>query len=248
MSKARSIVEYFTKSTQAMDKLLNFQRTTTMVQYATADRALKVIQDINTRWWSTFRMLRRLLFLKPAIMALEASGQVSCVTLESYQWEILEQILKCLEPLAGVQRILEGQDYPTGSLAPFCMDKVRQSYKDMINDTETHPAVVSLALTLLEDFETRYKFESGKLKYPGSLVITAFMNRYTHLHQFLFMAALLDPRMKGNLKKIMASDDYDELIDDVVDVMTMKHAELIVGEEEVRLRVISFIILFTYSF
>jgi hypothetical protein len=48
MSVCRSIVNFFNSSTQAMAKLLSKQQ---------AGRAVKPIQDVATRWWSTYSMV-----------------------------------------------------------------------------------------------------------------------------------------------------------------------------------------------
>jgi hypothetical protein len=56
MKMAREVVEYFTKSTQAMNKLLNAQKNSQHEKYV-GRNPLKPLQDVRTRWWSTWRML-----------------------------------------------------------------------------------------------------------------------------------------------------------------------------------------------
>ena len=58
MKKAREICEYFCKSTQAMNKLKNQQQA---VNPEDDKPPLKILQDVQTRWWSTWRMINRLL-------------------------------------------------------------------------------------------------------------------------------------------------------------------------------------------
>ena len=50
-----SIVEFFNKSTQAMTKLKQNQTNSTVPEYEKQATALGVLQDVVTRWWSTFR-------------------------------------------------------------------------------------------------------------------------------------------------------------------------------------------------
>ena len=116
MALARKLIEYFTKSNQAMEMLLDFQRTANLTQYKNLSHPLKAIQDVITRWWSTWRALMRLRFLRAAICALVASNQVDCKNLCDYQWEVLHKIEMALEPLAIAQRVFEGGGYVTGSL------------------------------------------------------------------------------------------------------------------------------------
>jgi len=92
MKKLRSIVGYFEKSTQATSKLLNFQSKSDVKEYKEQPRPKKLLQDVVTRWWSTYRMLRRARFLKKAIMGLLAAEEVSCDTMSASEWAILHQI------------------------------------------------------------------------------------------------------------------------------------------------------------
>jgi len=55
MSACRTLVNFFNSSSQAMDKLLAKQ---------SIGRAVKPIQDVSTRWWSTWSMCERLIRLK----------------------------------------------------------------------------------------------------------------------------------------------------------------------------------------
>ena len=235
MALARKLIEYFIKSNQAMEMLLDFQRTANLTQYKNLSHPLKAIQDVITRWWSTWRALRRLRFLRAAICALVASNQVDCENLCDYQWEVLHQIEMALEPLAIAQRVFEGGGYVTGSLLCYGLFTIRQSYQSVIDNQNTLPVVTSLTVTLLEDFEARYNFEGGMLVYPSSNVTTSRMNRYNTVHQYSFVAALLDPRMKGNLKTIMSAEHYEQLLEDVLDIMVTQEervvAERLAAEE-----------------
>jgi hypothetical protein len=47
MSACHSVVQFFNSSSQAMGKLLSKQQ---------IGRAVKPIQDVATRWWSTYSM------------------------------------------------------------------------------------------------------------------------------------------------------------------------------------------------
>ena len=63
MSKARKIVEYFNKSTQQTSKLLNFQKESNLAIYSGHGFCTKkLLQDIITRWWLLYCMLKWLRF------------------------------------------------------------------------------------------------------------------------------------------------------------------------------------------
>jgi hypothetical protein len=92
MSKARIIVEYFNKLTQQTSMLLNFQKESNLAIYSGHGFcAKKLIQDIITRWWLSYCMLKCLRFLKPALMCLYAAKEITCDMLDYDQWVVLEQ-------------------------------------------------------------------------------------------------------------------------------------------------------------
>ena len=100
LKKARAIIGYFESSTQAMGKLLDFQRNSTIEEYKNQKKPKKPLQDVVTRWWSTYRSLRRLRWLKKAIKGLIATGEVSIGDLSADEWLCLHQIEIVLETMA----------------------------------------------------------------------------------------------------------------------------------------------------
>ena len=61
-----------------MEKLLDFQKTTDIRMYKEQENLKKPLQDVETRWWSTYRSIRRLRFLKKAIKSLIAAEEITC--------------------------------------------------------------------------------------------------------------------------------------------------------------------------
>ena len=114
MKCARGVNAFFEYSTQAMSQLLGIQRQGGIARYARQFTAVKTLQDVVTRWWSTFRSLKRLCWLKPAINTLKAQELITCDIPSDEQWVILHQIEISLQTMAGWQRALEGES----SLAP----------------------------------------------------------------------------------------------------------------------------------
>jgi hypothetical protein len=105
MSKARKNVEYFNKSTQQTSKLLNFQKESNLAIYSGHGFfAKKVLQDVITRWWLSYCMLKHLRFLKPALMCLYAAKEITCDMLDYDQWVVLEQIEITLKKIGMFQR------------------------------------------------------------------------------------------------------------------------------------------------
>jgi hypothetical protein len=104
MKKMRAMNGYFESSTQAMNKLLDFQSATEIEEYKGQAKPKKTIQDVVTRWWSTYRSMRRLRFLKKAIKSLIASELIKCDDLSNDEWMVLHQVELTLETMADYQR------------------------------------------------------------------------------------------------------------------------------------------------
>ena len=223
MAKMQSVVGYFESSTQAMTKLLDFQRTSHLSIYKN-QRPKKPLQDVVTRWWSTYRSITRLRFLKKAITSLLVVGEIECEHISKEEWLVLDQLQILLETMAHFQRILEGESYVTGSLVPVAVFQIRQGYVEVIECDDTDPSVKSLAKVLLTDFDNRYApacSDSGKVKYHREDTIGKY-NRYIGIHQYFFVASFLDPRVAPLLSDMMTPDDYNMLKSDVIDFMVAK--------------------------
>ena len=132
MAKLRSIIGYFEKSTQATTKLLDFQRNSGINEYKD-QQPKKLLQDVITRWWSTFCSLWRARFLKKAILGLLAAEEVLCESMLPDEWPILHQIEIILETMARFQRVLEGESYVTASLVPVTVFQIRKGYEAAID-------------------------------------------------------------------------------------------------------------------
>ena len=193
LKKLRAIIGYFDSSTQAMDKLINFQKTTDVKQYKELKgKGLKPLQDVPTRWWSTHRSLSRMRFLNKAIRALLAAKEITCVDLTDAEWLVLHQIEMLLETMAYFQRTLEGESYVTISLVSVTVYQIRAAYVEAIKCNATDDAVKKLAKTLLEDFDNRYHPEDkneGTLSYNsddtlGKSIVTSVCISTSSLHLF----------------------------------------------------------------
>jgi hypothetical protein len=64
ISKARKIVEHFSKLTQQTAKLVNFQKESNLQTYsAPGSCPKKLLQDAVTRWLSSYQILKHLRLL-----------------------------------------------------------------------------------------------------------------------------------------------------------------------------------------
>jgi len=87
-------------------------------------RAVKPIQDVTTRWWSTYAICDQLLRLKMYLCLLENEGALTCILTDS-QWCIVRGLHILLKPFMIAQKLLEGQTYVTISIVTYIIYKIR---------------------------------------------------------------------------------------------------------------------------
>ena len=101
MKKAREIVQYFNKSTQATKKLKDQQHESSLTKYSGQPK--NILQDVKTRWWSTYRMLKRLRFLREAILHFFVenpnANEANTMTITAQEWKIYYQIEVALKTM-----------------------------------------------------------------------------------------------------------------------------------------------------
>ena len=189
-----------------------------MPMYSELRKPLTILQDVRTRWWSTWRMIRRLRFLRPAIGSLIGGGEVDCGSLSDAQWKVLEHVQGALTEASHVQRYLEGEKYVTASLVPRFIHKIRSTYTNMVDDDKVPEPVRRLVKLMLEDLDKRWIPLNGKIQFKKNIE-RGEMNRYIHIHPYFFYEAFLDPRMKDDLRNIMSGENYLELEAAILDEM-----------------------------
>ena len=228
MRKLRVMIGHFEHSTQATAKLLSAQAASDSPAFK--DKApRKLLQDVVTRWWSTFRALRRARILSRIIQSLVVLGEIDCELPTSEEWAILHQTELALETMAYFQEALEGEKYVTASLVPIAVFQVRKTFLKVTNNQEMLAPVRDLTRILLADFDKRYiptADESGtKLSFKWGASVGA-RNRYNTVHHFFFVAAFLDPRVKKMLKKLfMTANDYQLLRREIRKLMEAEAAK-----------------------
>ena len=108
MAQARGFVAHFSHSALEEESLLAFQRR----RQGGNGKVLKLLQDVTTRWWSTFTMLERLMESKPTLQAMKLMEETS-VELSPETWEIIRLGSIVLKPFKAVQLMMEGEKYIT---------------------------------------------------------------------------------------------------------------------------------------
>ena len=77
---------------------------------------MSILQDVPTRWSSTFTSAMRLVYLKPTIKLDEMLEPNISPLMEDLDRSILEKVCTVLTPFQKLQKLFEGENYVTGSL------------------------------------------------------------------------------------------------------------------------------------
>ena len=215
MKAARVRVGHFSSSTQALDLLKRQQEI-----LRPGEQPLAVVQDVTTRWWSTYKMVKRLNLLMPCIDSLFAGGQVSASgesrQLTEMQKKILVQAEKVLEPIAVFQEMLEGEKFVTLSLVPFGVYTICLELQKFAASNQLGEPVKHLASVLLNDF-VRKRYGDGSWVFHEEVVVGR-LNRYVSLHPIAIVVAALDPQFK-TLSPYVPKDDHTRVWDYVLKLM-----------------------------
>lgn len=116
IEKCRRIVSHFNHSSQACDKLKKVQEL--FPPEGTKEKELLPVQDVVTRWNSTYYMVKRLLQLKESITSYSSvEEKLKENRLDDNEWKRMELLRNLLKPFNRCTQILSQEEYP--SLSSF---------------------------------------------------------------------------------------------------------------------------------
>lgn len=182
IKKCRKIVGHFKRSEQASRYLSKCQETCGVVQHS-------LIQDIETRWNSTFLMLERLIEQKNAInlYSIEHGG---IETLNNAEWELATNIINVLKNFYEATLDVSSDDACVSLIIPliFMLNGKLQSKDNDVNDKNENDnnSILKMKQKLLESLNKRFAYIKN-----STLLLTA---------------TLLDPRFKT---KYLTSDEIE---------------------------------------
>lgn len=110
ISTARRIATHFNHSSLACSKLIEIQQEINM-------ELKKIIQDVQTRWNSTFYMLERLLHLRRCV-TIYLTENSSLNNLTNNQWDLLQSVLDLLRPFEEVTKLMSNTESIISEVIP----------------------------------------------------------------------------------------------------------------------------------
>ncbi|XP_059183544.1 E3 SUMO-protein ligase ZBED1-like [Centropristis striata] len=202
LGAARHLVEHFKRSELASTKLKMKQEQMNVKQHA-------LIQDVSTRWNSTFHMIERLLEQRWPLTATLSDPDVTprgkhYFDLKPEQWKLLEKLKQGLAPFETATVYLSGQQYTTISGLPQVVKGLTRAVHQSQFETSSGKSFISSA-------------ERGITQRWGSLCTVSGDKENPVL-----LAAALDPRYK-KLKFLTPEDGIR--LQGSIEVLAVKEAK-----------------------
>ncbi|XP_053994525.1 E3 SUMO-protein ligase ZBED1-like [Hylaeus volcanicus] len=145
--KCRAIVTFFSKSTTAKEKLVTVQK-----RINNDGTPLQLIQEVDTRWNSTYEMFARFLRLQESLnIILCEEGTPDNLNVE--EWSFLQTVTLVLEPFKDATEDLSGELYPTISTYYPIYFALLHVLEELTGDSTVLNISNSLRNTLKERFQ-----------------------------------------------------------------------------------------------
>eukprot|EP00102_Acyrthosiphon_pisum_P019064 XP_016656274.1 PREDICTED: zinc finger BED domain-containing protein 1-like [Acyrthosiphon pisum] len=194
LDRVKAIVTHFRKSTVANNKLHTYQINNGISQ------PKKLIQDVQTRWNSTFYMISRFVELEDSIRGTLGLLDKAPENLKGEEWVILKEMCQVLKPFEEATRVVSGEKLMTASLVivlsqglvDVCSKMSKMNYNPRVLDI-----VNKLLCTMLEK-DTWKNLEKSRT---------------------LRRSTFLDPRFK-NIPFLHSTSILETTKDDIIENLT----------------------------
>ncbi|XP_071653434.1 E3 SUMO-protein ligase ZBED1-like [Temnothorax longispinosus] len=172
IAEVKSIVSVTKRSVVASDELKQLQ----IRDGKTDSTALKLKQDVPTRWNSTYYMIERFLELKDYIYPVLLTCRTAPTALSREEINILEDTVRLLGPIEFVTTEISGDSYPTSSMVIPLIHCMETTIKNCIPITVEGKAFKDSILS-----EVQRRFEEIE-SYQILAVLTILDPRYKRMH------------------------------------------------------------------
>ncbi|XP_018404098.1 PREDICTED: zinc finger BED domain-containing protein 1-like [Cyphomyrmex costatus] len=128
INKIKSIVTYFKHSVLASDELRKNQRA--------SGTSLKLIQEVSTRWSSTYYMIERFMEVIDNVSAVLINQRNSPPMLSAFEVATAQEILKILKPLEMITVEISNEKHPTISKVIPMIYLLRNKINELTPESE----------------------------------------------------------------------------------------------------------------
>ncbi|KAK2578240.1 hypothetical protein KPH14_000768 [Odynerus spinipes] len=156
--KIKTIVTFFKQSCVASDELRKAVSAET-----------KLIQDVPTRWNSTYYMIQRFLELKTAVSDILICHKTAPPMLTGLELNIASSLLNILRPLEAATKEISGDKYCTGSKVIPLVNCTVSKLKTIVIE---EPLVMEVRKLILKEINKRM----GNIEQVSSLAIATLLD------------------------------------------------------------------------
>nr|XP_054592602.1 zinc finger BED domain-containing protein 4-like [Nothobranchius furzeri] len=199
LANSRKIVAHFKHSQLAQSRLEDLQRE--MQGAGTTSTPARLVQDVQTRWNSSFYMVKRLLTEKRALCAYAADYNLPA-TLSANEWGLLEKTVTVLEPFEELTRKISSATSTAADVIPA----VAVLKRLLADENSTDSGIKTTKSTLLQAVNRRFSsIESKSLYAVATLLDARYKDRFFTGGEAARMAKnLLKQEMERALAKASA--------------------------------------------
>lgn len=119
----------------------------------------KLIQDVQTRWNSTYYMIDRFVEMQTSIRGTLGLLDNAPDTLRPEDWTILQDLIKILKPFVEATKAISGQKYMTASLVIVIVQGLYKVCNSLIK-MNLSPRALLVAKKLLSNMDARDGFKN----------------------------------------------------------------------------------------
>ncbi|KAK9886011.1 hypothetical protein WA026_014797 [Henosepilachna vigintioctopunctata] len=200
VAAARRIVTHFNHSGLAEQKLESIQQELNLPNH-------QLVQDVSTRWNSTYYLMERLLELKRAV-SLYITDHETLNNQTYAQWELMEQCIKLLKPFEEITNITSSGISCISEVIPRAVTLLK--YLGKAETAERVPNLVTMRSSLQAELEKRFNFDE-KNKY---LVATFLDPRFKTSFLVLVQAERARQKILLEAVKLSCNDESSSTDDD----------------------------------
>lgn len=193
IAKSRRIVTHFNHSNIAQSKLRDLRRELHLPDH-------QLVQDVSTRWNSSYYMMSRLLEQKRTVSLYLAETSVNFENLSTEEWILLGKSLELLKPFEEITKIISSSCSSISEVIPHLktLQKYLENYNDENND------IMEIKNLLANDLKIRFDLNHNKLFNLATLLDPRYKQ------QFFDAEDLITVRSQFLLEALKNSSSDDE--------------------------------------
>lgn len=164
IDKIKTIVAHFKRSCTANEKFMTYQKNI-------GEKPLKLIQDVATRWNSTYFMLERFTKLETAVRSTVALLDKNLPVLTAEEWKECSQLCKVLKPIEHVTAVISGEKYCSASLVIPLTNGLQNVCRNLLKKDFT-----SSVMEVVKKLQAGLNARLGNVENSATLSVCTFLD------------------------------------------------------------------------